>query len=1209
MQTTVDSGLLSSPNSESCMTISGDKPNLPCVFPFSAEGGLVTFHACFWKDDLEDFVCSTKTDSAGNHITGNTGICGESCPKQCNKYLSWPCNGKCIPLGTPCGNDCPSAEHTGLSSYYLHCDGTCGWSKDDGLGFHFEADGRIVDTEYRRLCDGVCQDANIPCNGKCLEVERFSYLDCAGVCSNPAKPSVHTCNGECIPTSQSCHGTCNPLNNWRCPREQECVEYTRVCVGTGWVCSANQGNSRSVCEDPAWRGARCGARKIRCWGARPGQCIDEEHVCDGVYDCIDRSDESYCSTDRHGGQEYKEEIVENLQECRAEDEYNHTYTGLQCDYGKNSIMDLKKDFQNRIREKANKTFDFDPNKISNCVNYLDFCKNENENMVLDLLLATCHQLLHKSGEYSVCSNKTFWDSKPCPSELTSDGERKYTRCRGNNPGQCFQEKCSCSICYAGLGCEDNSEHVCPADDSFCENQFMWRCSDNKTCVHDSLRCDGYVHCQDGSDEKEEFCSICPRSFGYPEKQRDRATYMCKHRYTGRPICSVPCDSEDDMCENMEDENCDEKYYIATGASIVGIAIISVGATLLIQQWRKQKPKEAYLPLTGTKVEKLTEEVCLLIFHYIFQDSRKPKKQKRRNFHKILKVYKDLHSSIDLSSSMKSILLLLETLDETEQREACILFDKMERTVHRGNKLASLTCLKENVGTNTVTMKYFENLEPLGLMNRVKQKVLPARFNKGKTSKTSIIVKIIARGFFLIMGYYSDFVKDIVFLIILSYFVPWNSTPVSSFAFQINLALLISLILPQLLNILVIMENEDLNLSPTFKILLCCFSPVAPAVAVVKMLQEEKKVALTRLKYLDYFLSGKSEEVTFQQHAADLLQAQHSAERWKSLNVLFQRNGINSGNLIHVLVLILLVALRFTKTATVGGLQDLFSSGSDSTVMIVLSAIWSCKSLVTGQLAYWVSDKNEFILVKGKIILAAYFILGVISRMVAFLVYFAPSLGLFDLLAHWKMGSIPFYGKNRFNTDFIYDVKSNGTNANNVWVRSVWVPLTDPTDLTQSSLQTFYLCLVVFFILHWLLLILLSRFMNNRGVTGIINSLVFPPITYEWDTQQNEEVSFKDRWQKTKTGIFIFHFLYFLENVFLCVPIFILSCNINTRNIFHAQLFPILEEERYSTQMAALLGLAPVVFAVSSALQVSLLFLYHRVGHPWQAIWRLKQQEK
>ena len=145
----------------------------------------------------------------------------------------------------------------------------------------------------------------------------------------------------------------------------------------------------------------------------------------------------------------------------------------------------------------------------------------------------------------------------------------------------------------------------------------------------------------------------------------------------------------------------------------------------------------------------------------------------------------------------------------------------------------------------------------------------------------------------------------------------------------------------------------------------------------------------------------------------------------------------------------------------------------------------------------------------------------------------------------------------------------------------------------------------------MLLTLLSRFMDNRSwrLLDIINTLVFPPITYDWDTQLKEEISFEDKWKKSKKGIFIFHILYFMENIFLCVPIFILSSNINTRNIFHAQLFPLLQEERASTQMAALLGLAPVGFAVSSALQVSLMFLYYRIGHPWQAIWNLKNQKQ
>jgi len=96
MQTT---GSLSSPNSGSCVTIGGDKPHLPCVFPASFGGGFLTFNACFWNSDLEDFICSTKTDNAGNHIGGHTGICGDSCPKQCIKHVSWPCDGKCIPLG------------------------------------------------------------------------------------------------------------------------------------------------------------------------------------------------------------------------------------------------------------------------------------------------------------------------------------------------------------------------------------------------------------------------------------------------------------------------------------------------------------------------------------------------------------------------------------------------------------------------------------------------------------------------------------------------------------------------------------------------------------------------------------------------------------------------------------------------------------------------------------------------------------------------------------------------------------------------------------------------------------------------------------------------------------------------------------------------------------------------------------------------------
>ena len=114
----------------------------------------------------------------------------------------------------------------------------------------------------------------------------------------------------------------------------------------------------------------------------------------------------------------------------------------------------------------------------------------------------------------------------------------------------------CEEYFEGL-CNDYSEVICKSSYSQgCNETVMYKCAENQTCVHQSLVCDGRPHCPDASDESEALCSQCPRSFGFPVDKLSSATFSCRHRYTGRRICAVPCDGHDDLCLDFEDENCD-----------------------------------------------------------------------------------------------------------------------------------------------------------------------------------------------------------------------------------------------------------------------------------------------------------------------------------------------------------------------------------------------------------------------------------------------------------------------------------------------------------------------------------------------------------------------------------------------------------------------------------------------------------------------------
>ena len=224
-----------------------------------------------------------------------------------------------------------------------------------------------------------------------------------------------------------------------------------------------------------------------------------------------------------------------------------------------------------------------------CVGTSYWCNEYQKIYHFNMLQENCPELASSLVSERLCSNKTFWENIPC----------REGRCTGNWPGQCSSQvrlldrvKRAATAedpCYELNGlCKDKSQLVCDSELEVCGNSTMHLCADQTKCIHNDLVCDGYVQCPDGSDEEDTVCGSCPKNFGYPNDRLPFATFPCRHRYTGRWICSVPCDGHDDLCENFEDENCDStpKILVVVAAGLFLLLIIILGEAFLL--WNQLK---------------------------------------------------------------------------------------------------------------------------------------------------------------------------------------------------------------------------------------------------------------------------------------------------------------------------------------------------------------------------------------------------------------------------------------------------------------------------------------------------------------------------------------------------------------------------------------------------------------------------------------------
>ena len=166
-----------------------------------------------------------------------------------------------------------------------------------------------------------------------------------------------------------------------------------------------------------------------------------------------------------------------------------------------------------------------------------------------------------------------------------------------------------------------------------------------------------------------------------------ASFPCKHRHTGKWICGIPCDGEDDFCEDYSDEKCGSDAFVYALAASVMSVVVTVAFTEVIYRWKSNgRTNQEDIPLIQTTAA-------------ISQTSSRRSLKGFRSF--VLRS----HSSDECSSlDRKFWLACYWSCSESLRPKLCRALMKAETRLHKGNHRRIHFCVKKLVGTGKLAKK-------------------------------------------------------------------------------------------------------------------------------------------------------------------------------------------------------------------------------------------------------------------------------------------------------------------------------------------------------------------------------------------------------------------------------------------------------------------------------------------------------------------------
>ena len=259
--------------------------------------------------------------------------------------------------------------------------------------------------------------------------------------------------------------------------------------------------------------------------------------------------------------------------------------------------------------------------------------------------------------------------------------------------------------------------------------------------------------------------------------------------------------------------------------------------------------------------------------------------------------------------------------------------------------------------------------------------------------------------------------------------------------------------------------------------------------------------------------------------------------------------------------ILVLLLNRTDTPTTGGLETIFDDSNagcngNATQVLVLSVLWSIFTSIRMQAKFTFLEKG-YCPTTPKLVVLAWATFATLRRILSLVTVFIPSMGLFNLLHHWKWEQVPFdirIGNAEKGLITPEDpISLLGLNDTVLWSAMDRTDYSDPqypvpppySLYTLLSLQETFILLIGLSFLQlfatWVIKVCTSKdfreepYKTNK-IIHLLENLNFASPFKDWDDGDFTVQEFKKRAQAVRKEVIGTQAIHFISTIFMLMPL-------------------------------------------------------------------------